>query len=350
MTERVMLDLETLGTDPGAAIVSIGAVRFDTSGLGETFHRSISIESAIAAGLAVDGETLEWWLDQDPQAQQVLAGGQDLAGALVDFRDFYGDAEEVWAFSPTFDCTILSAAYDAVDLERPWNYRAERDARTLAALPIAADVEHDGTVHDALDDARHQARMVGKTLAQLEADDVDRGEGIETDGGTGPLDEEPKLLYCNRCVGDTLHSWSGECWICDSCGQRKQMATDGGYEAVVVCWGCGYAKTVGSADGAAYEAERHASKCPKGGAVETKQRETHQRDQVRADGGEVIGVSPLTGVIYAVTDGEMDTETGQIIAEEKRPLSRAEIASRLDEVHGPVRRAYREHLGGGGDE
>ncbi|WP_179233635.1 hypothetical protein [Halorubrum ezzemoulense] len=39
-------------------------------------------------------------------------------------------------------------------------------------------------------------------------------------GATSPLDEEPKLLYCDRCVGDTLHSWSGSDWMCDACGAR----------------------------------------------------------------------------------------------------------------------------------
>jgi len=41
MTEptRVMIDIETLGLDPGAAILSIGAVRFSTAGSGSCWSR-----------------------------------------------------------------------------------------------------------------------------------------------------------------------------------------------------------------------------------------------------------------------------------------------------------------------
>lgn len=33
-----------------------------------------------------------------------------------------------------------------------------------------------------------------------------------------PSDESPQLRYCYSCVGDTLHSWDGYDWVCDSCG------------------------------------------------------------------------------------------------------------------------------------
>jgi len=36
-----------------------------------------------------------------------------------------------------------------------------------------------------------------------------------------PTDDEPKLCYCERCCGDTLHSWTGTHWKCDSCGSRR---------------------------------------------------------------------------------------------------------------------------------
>ena len=34
---RIMLDIETLGLDPGAAILSIGACTFDTDGVGVVY-------------------------------------------------------------------------------------------------------------------------------------------------------------------------------------------------------------------------------------------------------------------------------------------------------------------------
>jgi hypothetical protein len=35
-----------------------------------------------------------------------------------------------------------------------------------------------------------------------------------------PSDESPQLRYCHRCVGDTLHGWDGDCWVCETCGRR----------------------------------------------------------------------------------------------------------------------------------
>lgn len=167
LPERVMLDIETLGTEPGAAILSIGAVKFDDAGIVDEFHKSVSLESCQEAGLEIDAETLDWWLHQSEPAQTVLSGGAPLQTALEQFRNFYADADEIWAFSPSFDCVLLAEAYDAVGMNEPWHYRDERDCRTLAALPGAVELEHDGTEHDALDDAKHQAMTVIATLDAL---------------------------------------------------------------------------------------------------------------------------------------------------------------------------------------
>lgn len=165
--DRVMVDIETLGLEPGVAILSIGAVRFDTGGIGDTFEVNVDLESCEAAGLEIDANTLSWWLDQDEAAQHVLTGGMELGKALWQFSEFYRPANEIWAYSPAFDCAILEAAYDAAGMSSPWTYKDQRDCRTLSALPIAVDVEQEGTEHDALDDAKYQARTVAATLREM---------------------------------------------------------------------------------------------------------------------------------------------------------------------------------------
>jgi len=49
---EVMLDLETMGQGPDAAIVAIGAVAFDpvTHWLGDPFYRLVDLESAVVTG------------------------------------------------------------------------------------------------------------------------------------------------------------------------------------------------------------------------------------------------------------------------------------------------------------
>jgi hypothetical protein len=169
-TERVMVDIETVGLEPGSALLSIGAVRFGLDGLDDEFYREITLESCQEAGLEIDANTLEWWLSQDDAVTSVLTGGESLTEVLAQFGSWYQahDFDEIWANSPSFDCEQLEVAFDAVGLSEPWEFRDERDVRTLRSLRSTAEVEMDGTEHDALDDAKYQARIVSKTLRSLQ--------------------------------------------------------------------------------------------------------------------------------------------------------------------------------------
>ena len=169
-TERVMVDIETLGLSPGSAILSIGAVHFDEYGLGDEFYREVDLKSCQDAGLAIEAGTLEWWLEQDESVTDILTGGDPLADVLAAFTEYYGDAAEVWANSPSFDCEMLEAAYNSLDMTEPWAFHHERDVRTLRSLPCAVDIEMDGDAHDALDDARYQARTASETLRSLQSE------------------------------------------------------------------------------------------------------------------------------------------------------------------------------------
>jgi hypothetical protein len=164
---QVMVDIETLGREPGAAVISLGAAEFSELGVGETFFRNISLESCADAGLDIEAETLGWWLDQGDAAQDQLSGGEPLAVALDGFTSFYGDADEIWANAPAFDCEILEAAYHAVDRDEPWSFRDERCHRTLREFPQLADVDDVGDEHNAEDDALYQARVAHQTLTKL---------------------------------------------------------------------------------------------------------------------------------------------------------------------------------------
>ena len=174
---RIMLDIETLGTQPGAALLSIGAVEFRPTtafdaadGILDTFHASVSATSCQEAGLHIDAETLEWWAGKANASEQLL-GGSELDQVLRDlqlFIDTEGDLE-VWAKSPSFDCVLLDAAYRAIHHDGgPWEYWQERDVRTIASLPMAPAPEDIGQDHDALDDAKQQAVLVAQTLARLD--------------------------------------------------------------------------------------------------------------------------------------------------------------------------------------
>jgi exodeoxyribonuclease VIII len=165
----LMIDLETMGTSPTAAIVALGAVFFDTETgqLGDTFYHAISLESSVAAGGVVDMSTVLWWLKQSDAARAELTDELrrvSLREALHAFhsfinREFSGDVR-VWGNGSDFDNVILASAYKSLGLEAPWKFYNNRCYRTLKAFLPLVDVAREGTHHNALHNAVHQARVL----------------------------------------------------------------------------------------------------------------------------------------------------------------------------------------------
>ena len=181
MGTEVMLDLETMGTGPDAAIVAVGAIEFDvtTRSLGRDFYRVVSLESAVAAGGVMDAGTVMWWLRQDEAARKALCGdARPLRNVLIDFADWLaqvGKDVRVWGNGAAFDNVILSQAYKRAGLERPWFYCNDRCYRTVKALrPEIAPVEHKGTKHNALADATTQALHLMRLLGEAPEKPEDR--------------------------------------------------------------------------------------------------------------------------------------------------------------------------------
>ncbi|MEE8551548.1 MAG: 3'-5' exonuclease [Gemmatimonadota bacterium] len=166
----VMVDLETMGTGYRAAIVSIGAVRFNPMSheQGPKFYRTISLESCQAAGQSIDARTVLWWMNQEEAGRLEIIkayGGLDLEMALAEFAGFLGAKARVWGNGSNFDNRILREAYDLLRVECPWHYRDDRDMRTVVALAKllgfnGASIAHGGTKHHALHDAVYQATVV----------------------------------------------------------------------------------------------------------------------------------------------------------------------------------------------
>ncbi|EFA0013166.1 exonuclease, partial [Escherichia coli] len=61
--DHLMIDLETMGKNPDAPIISIGAIFFDpqTGDMGPEFSKTIDLDTA---GGVIDRDTMKWWLKQ----------------------------------------------------------------------------------------------------------------------------------------------------------------------------------------------------------------------------------------------------------------------------------------------
>lgn len=170
----VMIDLETVGTGPRAAIATIAAVRFGKARLiGKSFYVRVDIASCLAAGCMADKETLLWWLSKDPRAAAELFARPRLAleRALAKFGHWLGAREgepngavRVWGNGASFDLPILASAYAATGWSLPWKFYNERCYRTLKNLFGDVKIARAGTHHNALADAEAQARHAIKLL------------------------------------------------------------------------------------------------------------------------------------------------------------------------------------------
>ena len=169
---HIMVDTETLGTKAGCVIRSIGACEFDpVRGLiGAKFYANITRESCEAVGLTVDPKTELWWSQQSEAARADLEADQiPLDQALSDFGGFYLGKEgvQLWSHGPSFDETILSAAYAACSLRTPWKYSSARCTRTIYDVGRALPDRAQGVHHNALTDAIIQAEAVIRAYANL---------------------------------------------------------------------------------------------------------------------------------------------------------------------------------------
>ncbi|VEW02052.1 Exodeoxyribonuclease VIII [Escherichia coli] len=178
---HLMIDLETMGTNANAPIVVIGAVFFDpqTGEIGPAFYIVISLADAMDTGAVPDGGTIEWWLKQSGEARAAILTDQaKLKDALSRFREFineYSDEKfvQVWGNGATFDNAILRRSYERQGIPCPWRYCNDRDVRTIVELgkTIGFDartaIPFEGVRHNALDDARHQAKYVSAIWQKL---------------------------------------------------------------------------------------------------------------------------------------------------------------------------------------
>lgn len=174
-----MVDIETLATGYRAMVVSIGAVAFDleTGTLGQTFYERISMRDAQRAGFVMDADTVGWWMDLQPEALAQLRvcprEVRHVFGALSQFltHDRGGPIKpRVWGNGSNFDNRILREGYDLLGIRCPWHFRDDRDMRTYSDIlqrlgcPVwkygGPEVPPPPVRHDALDDAKYQARVL----------------------------------------------------------------------------------------------------------------------------------------------------------------------------------------------
>ncbi|HFV4976765.1 TPA: 3'-5' exoribonuclease, partial [Escherichia coli] len=175
---HLSVDLETMGTNPDAPINSIGCKFFDpaTGEMGPEFSKAIDLETS---GGIIDRKTIKWWAKRSREAQSAIFTDEiPLDDALLQLREFINENSgesfvQIWGNGTNFDNVILRRSYERQGIPCPWRYYNDRDVRTIVELgnSIGFDVRmaipFEGVPHNALDDARHQAKQVSAIWQKL---------------------------------------------------------------------------------------------------------------------------------------------------------------------------------------
>ncbi len=132
--DSAMIDLETMGVNPNAALVQVGCVLFNsrTGKLGQQYSVDVDLESSLALGGKIDKATVEWWTAQggwSPFAKVYHI--VDVLDNLAIFLNKFPTLERFWSQGATFDIAILERYYHALRRDPPWKYNQSRDTRTV---------------------------------------------------------------------------------------------------------------------------------------------------------------------------------------------------------------------------
>lgn len=166
MKNRIMIDIETLGQQPGSVITSIGAVRFNHEHTLDEFSVCVDPVSCEDAGLRLDAQTVMWWFDQSQDARSAWMA-QDtvkLEYALMELREWIvrsGDDIEIWGNGANFDPVLLESAFRVARIDVPWKFWQVRCFRTIKCLLPWTELRVFPQVeHDSIEDARAQAKWL----------------------------------------------------------------------------------------------------------------------------------------------------------------------------------------------
>jgi hypothetical protein len=186
MNTDIMIDLETLATSPDAAILTIGAVKFDPFGKDieepamDSFYVRVDLDSCDEIGLVTSDDTIAWWSNQSKEAQEEAFGTDNrlhIREAFDKLYKFCWGAKRVWSNGAGFDIVICDHVYKKLNKASPWNFWQARDVRT--AFDLGIDPKRPTvTAHHALQDAYNQAVGIQNVYTMLRTSTTKHGDYI----------------------------------------------------------------------------------------------------------------------------------------------------------------------------
>lgn len=182
MTSHVMIDLETLGTNPDSVILTIGIVKFNpkSKGVYDRLLLKPTVEDQTEIyNRFIDDGTLKWWSEQSQEAIDAGFCEKDrmpLKDCMEVIYHYCWNQDRVWSNGASFDIVVLESALRQTLTDRPnpipWPFYTIRDTRTIyeiAGVSLKDKKYGTKTTHDALEDAEHQALVLQDAYQKLTA-------------------------------------------------------------------------------------------------------------------------------------------------------------------------------------
>ena len=168
----LLIDLETLDTNPTAVVTEMVWARFNPSKTkesieGEVFTGFPCPWNQIAAGRTIDPSTITWHLNGGTLKRD---GADHLPNLLHSLREDANDVRYVWTWGSDFDAPILKSLFQQAGMELPWKYYQVKDARTAWDLAFPGE-RPEKRSHHAEDDVKASIRDLVTSIYELTNED-----------------------------------------------------------------------------------------------------------------------------------------------------------------------------------
>lgn len=169
---HLSVDIETLGKNPDAVVLTIGLSVFNMNGVIHSEQVNLDRTEQSRLGRHIDPETVDWWMRQSDVARAdtfpgdgylSVRSGLSLISALWEQHNL----KWAWGLSAQFDLGILEDLHRSVDYRHPWSHRQSMCLRTLSKLRPSVERPKAVTAHSAKSDAIAQAEWAIRMLREI---------------------------------------------------------------------------------------------------------------------------------------------------------------------------------------